>query len=683
MNTPNKPLQLINLNQSGYNTVKEQAGKLQQKGGKIYTPNFGQVQRFNPNASYKWAVDRIDVRYKKVPDAARTINVQATPIRGTTTVGNLPGASTVARNTVSNRFLILPNLIKSGLGNAARFAVGIGASAIVTISSELLFPQGLSSGDVPGNFAGINGELGALTQEVTYPPNTPGIWKITAYTREGVPVRSEYPATFGETPVLIRSDFFANTDVQSLYIGGTLINATFYYVDKSEPDRSFDYSFEPTNPIQGQPTISPEEQEQFRESIIDFYNANGSAVNANWLTRPTGVTFNPPVTNKPINPTNPVTSSTTVTPNQPTQQQKTNTTTTNKQANNGSSWLPWFAIPFLFRPTPTSKAPGVSTATQPNPNTLQTPIQTPSSGCSPCQTGIQAGVNDAKKGIEDIKKSLKDGIPVVDTTLSGLIYQQTLDINDKMGAKLPNGGVGGMLNRMKTLMDKTWNFLQVDRILNVLTYVTVIHSALMLSNSVKDTLLSMFANVLNVFGIEGPGGESLDLNEMANKWTEGFIKGIVGEDNYNNALTAWRKWMRVLTAAANIVSAVQSIGYSILGALEVVGTWVSWVGNALRAWSVVAENAYPRMSEQPKFMNRALNALETVETTTSALDQVASETLSVQETVGTFNTLKTELTNSLGEAPGSPTRTTPVPDAQQQAAKELASKTASQSPPIP
>jgi hypothetical protein len=84
--------------------------------------------------------------------------------------------------------------------------------------------------------------------------------------------------------------------------------------------------------------------------------------------------------------------------------------------------------------------------------------------------------------------------------------------------------------------------------------------------------------------------------------------------------------------------------------LEVIGTWNAKVGNALRKFGVVAENAYTWMNPQPNFQNKFFMGLETATNVISQIDQVASEVLSVQETVAQISTQKKELEDALKEA---------------------------------
>jgi hypothetical protein len=247
-------------------------------------------------------------------------------------------------------------------------------------------------------------------------------------------------------------------------------------------------------------------------------------------------------------------------------------------------------------------------------------------------------------------------------------------INAKLGPQLPGGGISGFLK-------KTWDFLQIDRVLNILTWIGVLHNAYMLSNGVADTLFDMTSHVLAVFGIKDANDTPLDIQEIVKHWTEDFLKTLLGTENLNGIKETWKKYSRIYQAAANIVWALQSIGYNILDALEVIGSWSAKIGNALERWRVVGEKAFGWMNERPNFHVPGLTFLESVDDTASQIDMVALNVLDSQETFGNLDKQGQELRSAIGEVAGSkPGKETP--EASVTKATEEASKTASASPAI-
>ncbi|MEH2453848.1 hypothetical protein [Nostoc sp.] len=191
-------------------------------------------------------------------------------------------------------------------------------------------------------------------------------------------------------------------------------------------------------------------------------------------------------------------------------------------------------------------------------------------------------------------------------------------INRKLGDLLP-GGLSGTFTRL-------WQTLQVDRILNILILITTFYNALMLSNNLAQTLFAATDNISQAVGFKWKNekGEESGFGSIVSEWTASFFKNIFGEENYTELVADYKKANRIYQATANIFNALQSISYSILSALEVVGSYVALIGNALRKWGEVGETAYKWFNPQPNFHNKFFTTLEGATNVVSQVDQVAS-----------------------------------------------------------
>ncbi|MEA5627570.1 hypothetical protein [Nostoc sp. UHCC 0251] len=238
-------------------------------------------------------------------------------------------------------------------------------------------------------------------------------------------------------------------------------------------------------------------------------------------------------------------------------------------------------------------------------------------------------------------------------------------MNTKLGDLIP-GGISGKLQRLSSWM-------HLDRVLNVLIWWQTLHNAYMLSANLGQTLTSAISNVLAAIGIKDAEGSPLEIGEILGNQFDSLAKSVIGESEWGGIKAEYKKWNRIYQAAANLMNSIQSIGYSILSALEVVGSWVAVIGNGLRKWGEVGENAYRWMNPTPNFQNKFFTALETTENVVSQIDSVASEVLSVQDTVTQIGTQKTEFLKALGQEPEGKQGTTP-PEATQVKASSDASK---------
>jgi Collagen triple helix repeat (20 copies) len=270
-------------------------------------------------------------------------------------------------------------------------------------------------------------------------------------------------------------------------------------------------------------------------------------------------------------------------------------------------------------------------------------------------------------------------------TAVGLLNNQILGtvtstlnvINTKLGSQI----VGGLSAWSKGIAE----VVNKSQILNVLTYISVLHNAYMLSNSLSQTLFSAVGNSLAALGLKDtsvdPAGTPFNVGKIVGDWTETFFKSVFGVATVNGIKADWKKYSRIYQAAAQVVYSIQSIGHSILGALEVVGSHVSKIGNALQKFRVVSEKAYSWMNPTPSFQNRFLTGLQQTQEVVSQIDQVSSEVLSVQENITQMGKLKEELDKSLKQEPDSKqAAATPEAIKVKEAAAEA--KTASISPVI-
>ena len=226
-------------------------------------------------------------------------------------------------------------------------------------------------------------------------------------------------------------------------------------------------------------------------------------------------------------------------------------------------------------------------------------------------------------------------------------------VNTKLGPQIP-GGIGGVLQKTSGLVSKTWSFLQIDRVLSVLTFITSLHNAYMLSSSLTQTLFSAIANVLDVFGIEDEDGGALDVSSIVGKWTESFFERLFGVSAVAGIKAEWTKFNRIYQAASNVIWSVQSIFDSMRSLTNIAIENTGKVGNALRKAGVVFENAYGNLVEKAtarntwqKKMDDFSQGISEIQNVISNVDSAASEVLSIQDTVKELKTQQKEFDDSV------------------------------------
>jgi hypothetical protein len=301
----------------------------------------------------------------------------------------------------------------------------------------------------------------------------------------------------------------------------------------------------------------------------------------------------------------------------------------------------------------------------------------PSQPCKGNQCG-QAGLDQATKNGQDLQTilDLLNGLGIGDIkkTVERIDTKIGPQITDAVGNKR---GLTDMAVDTFKKVNKVGDYLRFDRITNVLNLAVTLHNAAMLSNNLAQTLMSAIGNGLDAIGIDDDAGNALNIQEIVGKTTENIVKGAIGAENYAALTTNWKKANRIYQASANLLNNLQSLRYSITGALETIGGMNAKVGNALKKYGVLGDNAYPWFNPSPNYDNKFMRGLEAAETTVSSIDSVASEILSAQDSVNQIGEQKTELEKAIKEG-----LEKPGVDNDQQKTKAIAAKTASKSPDI-
>jgi len=191
---------------------------------------------------------------------------------------------------------------------------------------------------------------------------------------------------------------------------------------------------------------------------------------------------------------------------------------------------------------------------------------------------------------------------------------------------------------IQTFTKTAWENTRIQKLINWLTLVGVLHNAAMLSRNVGETLGDLTSNMLAAVGIKDETGSQLDINELVGASVETFVKGVVGESVYDDVSTAWHKASRIVSSAAMIVYTVRSIHDTSKDVMEWSAENIGKIGNALKRWGVVGERSYPWMAERIQAQDayrrkfeRVTNGLESLEDAASSLSQVTGDVREIQE----------------------------------------------------
>lgn len=196
------------------------------------------------------------------------------------------------------------------------------------------------------------------------------------------------------------------------------------------------------------------------------------------------------------------------------------------------------------------------------------------------------------------------------------------------------------LQRMQAFAEKAWQATQAQKILDVLTFIGVMHNAAFLSREVAETMSYMVGNVLNIFGIEDENGSNLDVFGWLGDTVNGFFVKVFGQDLVDDVRETWKRASAILRSASMIIWTVRSIFDGTQELLEWVGENTGKIGNALKRWGVVGFNSYSWMAERMASQDRVrrrykriLDGLETAEDSASSFAMATGEVVEIQQEI--------------------------------------------------
>lgn len=248
-------------------------------------------------------------------------------------------------------------------------------------------------------------------------------------------------------------------------------------------------------------------------------------------------------------------------------------------------------------------------------------------------------------------------------------------IDSKLGSQIPNGGIGGFLQR-------AFQATRLDKILNALTFILALHNAAMLSRSLGATLGDLTSQALTTIGIKDENGSPLDINAEIGRQVNNLMSTILGVETWAGTKTAWNKANSILSSANQIMWTVRSLFDSGREVTEWIANNTGKIGNALKRFRVVGEDAYPHMAENVTHQNawmlkvqRYREGVDTLDDTASSLQGVLGEVQNIQQEAQELNEQKQRFDNAIKDA-----QPKTIPDNNPVKDKADATKIASASP---
>ncbi|MBE9155386.1 hypothetical protein IQ265_00800 [Nodosilinea sp. LEGE 06152] len=223
-------------------------------------------------------------------------------------------------------------------------------------------------------------------------------------------------------------------------------------------------------------------------------------------------------------------------------------------------------------------------------------------------------------------------------------------------SRLKLGETFDLLGNVNTFMRKAWETTRIQKVINALTLITAIHNAAMLSRFTGQTLLDALSGALDLFGVDDEEGNRLDLNAMLGKSVENLLKNVLGEEVYNDTSKTWQKANRIVQIGSNIVWSVRSIMDTSLELAEYIANNTGKIGNSLKRFGVIGENAFPDMSESARAQNkwrrtidRYQDGLETIENVADTVEFVTQAPLEIASELGEIQEQRADLRTTISD----------------------------------
>lgn len=199
-------------------------------------------------------------------------------------------------------------------------------------------------------------------------------------------------------------------------------------------------------------------------------------------------------------------------------------------------------------------------------------------------------------------------------------------------------GILAFLQNMQQFAAKAWEMTRMQKVLDVLTFIGVMHNVSMLSRGVGSTFLEVVGQGIQALGIRDEEGEVLDVHGMVTGGIETMLRSLLGNAVYDGISDTWNKASRIISSASMIIWTVRSLFDTSLDLMEWIGENTGKIGNALKRWGVIGERDYPWMSERATAENRmrskfnkVTGALENAEDRISTFGIATSGVIEIQE----------------------------------------------------
>lgn len=219
------------------------------------------------------------------------------------------------------------------------------------------------------------------------------------------------------------------------------------------------------------------------------------------------------------------------------------------------------------------------------------------------------------------------------TALLAKIDKTTTGISGALGTQIPLGGIGAGLSRFMSSSI-------VDRTLNLVSVAASIHNAMMLSNSIQETLFSSLDNLIAIPSlIKNPDGETIDTKEIFTKHLDSYFAKLFGATEWAAIKAQWKSYSTIYSSSANGWDNARSILNDSQELMNQGRNFTAELGNAMADEGLISEENWKYKDSNKKIksknldkLNRMGQGLENLDNGLQAIEQVTSTLRSIAET---------------------------------------------------
>ena len=204
--------------------------------------------------------------------------------------------------------------------------------------------------------------------------------------------------------------------------------------------------------------------------------------------------------------------------------------------------------------------------------------------------------------------------------------------------------------------ETAWKATHADKVLQVVNTTLMIHNAMMLSNSLGQTIGEAVNISLQALGIKDHADQVIDVNQLVRSKIHSMLEGLLGAEETALLSARIAKANRIYQTGINMLDATRSMFDSAHAIAEVGVSNTGKIGNALRDAGVVAEDSYQEMIERINPQSKRLlglqkfrDGLEVAENAVNSVAQISSNVVEIEQNVTQLKTEKAALVKEIDD----------------------------------